>query len=73
MTHGLFFAHGLAVGARAGDVEERLLFVGGWRRRRGADVASSRGVRRRRGSGLAPATRKAFYTGRSAGCPGALA
>lgn len=72
-AHRLFFAHGLAVGAGTGDVEERLLFVGRGRRRWSADIASSRGGRRRWGSGLAPPTRKAFYAGRIAGRPGALA
>lgn len=72
-AHGLFLAHGLAVGTRASDVEERLLLGGGEGRGRGAHVTPSGGGKRRGGGGLTPPTGEAFYAGRGADSPGALA
>lgn len=71
--HHLSLAHGLAVGARASDVEERLLLGGGQRRRWSADITPPGGGKRWGGGGLTPPTREAFYTGRGADRPGALA
>lgn len=72
-THHLFLPHGLTVGARASDVEERLLLGGGEWRRWSADITPSGGGKWRGGGGLSPPTWEAFCAGRGADRPGALA